>query len=211
MQLPNGRVDVVFKIDEGDKTGVREIKFVGNQAISNYRLHSLMQTTEMNFMSWFKTSDVYDPDRLAQDEEAIRKYYMKNGYADFRIANTDVAYHGRPGAGYVITITVDEGAQYHVSGVTVTSHLAKVDSASLATIRQAARRRRLQRHRGRQDGRLHHARAGAAGLRLLRRAAARRARRGDPPDRASPSPSTTARRSTSSASTSSATPAPATT
>jgi outer membrane protein insertion porin family len=131
VQLPNGRVDVVFKVAEGDKTGVREIKFVGNQALSNYRLHSLMQTTEMNFMSWFKTSDVYDPDRLAQDEEAIRKYYMKNGYADFRIANTDVAYRGGSDAGYVITITVDEGAQYHVSGVTLTSHLAKIDSASL--------------------------------------------------------------------------------
>jgi outer membrane protein insertion porin family len=131
VQLPNGRVDVVFKVTEGDKTGVREIKFVGNQAISSYRLHSLMQTTEMNFMSWFKTSDVYDPDRLAQDQEAIRKYYMKYGYADFRITNTDVAYHGAPDAGYVITITVDEGAQYHVSGVTVTSHLAKVDSAAL--------------------------------------------------------------------------------
>ena len=131
VQLPNGRVDVVFKVDEGDKTGVREIKFVGNQAVSNYRLHSLMQTTEMNWLSWFKTSDVYDPDRIAQDEEAIRKYYMKYGYADFRIANTDVAYHGAPDPGYVITITVDEGAQYHVSGVTVTSHLAKIDSASL--------------------------------------------------------------------------------
>jgi outer membrane protein insertion porin family len=131
VQLPNGRVDVVFKVDEADKTGVREIKFVGNQAISNYRLHSLMQTTEMNWLSWFKTTDVYDPDRLAQDQEAIRKYYMKNGYADFRIANTDVAYHGAPDAGYVITITMEEGAQYRVSDVTVTSHLAKVSSASL--------------------------------------------------------------------------------
>jgi outer membrane protein insertion porin family len=131
VQLPNGRVDVVFKVDEGDKTGVREIKFVGNHAISNYRLISLMQTTTMNWLSWFKTTDVYDPDRLAQDQEAIRKYYMKNGYADFRIANTDVTYHGEPDPGYVITITVDEGAQYHVSGVSVTSHLAHVDSATL--------------------------------------------------------------------------------
>ena len=54
-----------------------------------------MQTTEMNFLSWFKTSDVYNPDTLATDEETIRKYYMKNGYADFRIVNTDVAYHAR--------------------------------------------------------------------------------------------------------------------
>jgi outer membrane protein insertion porin family len=89
-----------------------------------------METSEMNFMSWFKTSDVYDPDRLAKDQEAIRKYYMKNGYADFRITNTDVAYQNDP-AGYVITISMEEGAQYHVSGVTVTSRIARVDSRSL--------------------------------------------------------------------------------
>jgi outer membrane protein insertion porin family len=130
VQLPNGRVDLVFTIKEGDKTGVREIKFVGNHAISSYRLHGLMETSEMNFMSWFKTSDVYDPDRLAKDQEAIRKYYMKNGYADFRITNTDVAYQNDP-AGYVITISMEEGAQYHVSGVTVTSRVPRVDSRSL--------------------------------------------------------------------------------
>ena len=130
VQLPNGRVDLVFKVDEGDKTGVREIKFVGNNAVSAYRLHSLMQMTEMNFLSWLKNSDVYDPDRLASDEEAIRKYYMKYGYADFRITNTDVAYQDDP-AGYVITISMDEGQQFHVSGVTVTSRIAKIDSHSL--------------------------------------------------------------------------------
>ena len=77
-----------------------------------------MQTSTMNLLSWFKSTDVYDPDRLASDEEAIRRYYMKNGYADFHITNTDVAYQDNP-AGYVITITMDEGPQYHVSAVTV--------------------------------------------------------------------------------------------
>ena len=90
VQLPNGRVDLVFTVNEGEKTGIREINFVGNQRVSNYRLHSLMQTSTMNWLSWFKSTDVYDPDRLASDEEAIRRYYMKNGYADFQITNTDV-------------------------------------------------------------------------------------------------------------------------
>ncbi len=76
-----------------------------------------MQTSTQNFLSWFKNTDVYDPDRLASDEEAIRRYYMKNGYADFRITNTDVVYQTNP-PGYVITITMDEGPQYHVSAVT---------------------------------------------------------------------------------------------
>ena len=130
VNLPNGRVDLVFKVDEGDKTGVRAINFVGNNAVSSYRLHSLMQTTEMNFMSWFKESDVYRPDTVAADEETIRKYYMRYGYADFRIVNTEVVYN--PGEkGYIITISVDEGAQYHVSGESVNSHIPKVDGASM--------------------------------------------------------------------------------
>jgi outer membrane protein insertion porin family len=129
--LPNGRSDLVFTIDEGDKTGVREIKFVGNQAFSNYRLHGLMETSEMNFLSFLKTSDVYDPDRIASDEEAIRKYYMKNGYADFRITNTDVHYQADP-AGYIVTISLEEGPQYHVGAVTVDSHIPNVDGPALS-------------------------------------------------------------------------------
>ena len=130
VQLPNGRVDVVFTIDEGDKTGIREIKFVGNHAVSDYRLHNMMQTSTMNLLSFIKSTDVYDPDRLASDQETIRRYYMKNGYADFRITNTDVAYQPNP-PGYVITITMEEGPQYHVASVSTDSHIAKVDGPAL--------------------------------------------------------------------------------
>jgi outer membrane protein insertion porin family len=133
VQLPNGRVDLVFTIDEGGKTGIREIRFVGNNAVSGFRLHNLMQTSTQNFLSWFKSTDVYDPDRLASDEEAIRRYYMKNGYADFRITNTDVAYQTNP-PGYVITITLEEGPQYRVSGVAVDSHIAKVNGPALVSL-----------------------------------------------------------------------------
>ena len=130
VQLPNGRVDLVFTIDEGGKTGIREIQFVGNHAVSDNRLRGLMQTSTMNFLSWIKSTDVYDPDRLASDEEAIRRYYMKNGYADFRITNTDVVYQAEP-PGYVITITLEEGPQYHVSAVSVVSNIPKVDGPAL--------------------------------------------------------------------------------
>ena len=130
VQLPNWRVDLVFTINEGEKTGIREIRFVGNHAVSDYRLRGLMQTSTMNWLSWLKSTDVYDPDRLASDLEAIRRYYMKNGYADFQITNTDVAYHANP-PGYVITITMEEGPQYHVSSVSVVSNIPKVDGPAL--------------------------------------------------------------------------------
>ena len=85
MDLPNGRIDVVFSIVEGEKTGVKEIRFVGNSAISSSRLRSVMTTTETNPLSFLKSTDIYDPDRLAADQELIRRYYLKNGYADFQL------------------------------------------------------------------------------------------------------------------------------
>lgn len=130
VETPNGTVDVVFDVKEGDKTGVKEIRFVGNQAYSSGRLLGLMETTEMNFLSFFKTSDVFDPDRLAKDAEAIRRFYLKNGYADFRITGVDPVYDPAAG-GYIVTITLEEGDVYRVGSVQVESHLAGVSDAAL--------------------------------------------------------------------------------
>nr|WP_036258310.1 outer membrane protein assembly factor BamA [Methylocapsa aurea] len=130
VDLPNGRLDVVFTVDEGEKTGVKTINFVGNQVYSSGKLRDLMQTTEMNFMSFFKTSDVYDPDRIASDLELIRRYYLKTGYADFHVVGSDAQYDPAVG-GYVITITVEEGVQYQVASVVVESHLRDIDGESL--------------------------------------------------------------------------------
>jgi outer membrane protein insertion porin family len=128
--LPNGDVDVVYTIDEGTKTGVREIRFVGNSAISASRLRGVMATTEMNFLSFMKTSDVYDPDRLAADQELIRRYYLKNGFADFQLLSTDAVFDPAAG-GYIITFTLSEGAQYRIGSVNVDSRIPEVDTGTL--------------------------------------------------------------------------------
>lgn len=131
--LENGRVDVVFTIAEGDKTGVKEIKFVGNEVYSTRRLVGLMETTEMNFLSFLKSSDVYDPDRIASDLELVRRFYLKNGYADFRVVSSDAIFDPQQG-GYVIAVVVEEGPQYHVSSVDIESHLPDIDSAALRNV-----------------------------------------------------------------------------
>jgi outer membrane protein insertion porin family len=130
VDLPNGRIDVVFTVVEGDKTGVKEIRFVGNNVYSTRRLVGMMETTEMNFMSFIKTSDVYDPDRIASDLELVRRFYLKNGYADFRVVSSDAQFDPAQG-GYVITIVVEEGPQYRVGSVDVESHLPDVNGADL--------------------------------------------------------------------------------
>jgi outer membrane protein insertion porin family len=126
VDLPNGRVDVVYTIDEGSKTGIYEIRFVGNNVYSERRLKGLMQSGEMNLLSFLKTNDVYDPDKIAADQELIRRYYLKNGYADFQITGTDVQFDPA-NKGYVITISMSEGEQYRVGQVGFDSRAAGID------------------------------------------------------------------------------------
>ncbi|HEX2509934.1 MAG TPA: outer membrane protein assembly factor BamA [Microvirga sp.] len=130
VDLPNGRIDVVFSIVEGEKTGVKEIRFVGNSAISSSRLRSVMTTTETNLLSFLKSTDIYDPDRLAADQELIRRYYLKNGYADFQLLSADAVFDPNAG-GYIVTITVSEGDQYRIGGVNVESRIPDIDTATL--------------------------------------------------------------------------------
>jgi outer membrane protein insertion porin family len=132
VDLPNGRVDVVFTVNEGGKTGVRSIDFVGNNEFSTSRLRNLMQTTEMNWLSFFKSTDVYDPDKIASDQELIRRCYLKNGYADFRIVGSDVRYNA-DGKGYDIVVTVDEGRQYRVGSINVETQIPDLDRTVLAS------------------------------------------------------------------------------
>ncbi|WP_342362379.1 outer membrane protein assembly factor BamA [Terrarubrum flagellatum] len=129
--LDNNRVDVVFVISEGSKTPVLEINFVGNNSISGYRLRNQMNTTEGNFLSFLKTSDVYDPDKINADLELIRRYYLKNGYADFQVVNTDVRFDSGRG-GYIVNITVSEGPQYRLGNVRLDSRVANVPPDALA-------------------------------------------------------------------------------
>jgi outer membrane protein insertion porin family len=128
--LPNGRSDVVFTINESGKTGVKSINFSGNGAYSASRLRGLMSTTESNFLSFIKTSDVYDADRVTSDLELVRRFYLKNGYADFQVVGNTARFDEAAG-GWVIDITVDEGPQYKVGNVSVDSALRDVDTATL--------------------------------------------------------------------------------
>ena len=130
VDLADGRVDVVFTVVEGDKTGIKEINFVGNRAYSAGKLRDLMETTESNFLSFFKSSDVYDPEKIGTDLELIRRFYLKNGYADFRVVGSDARFDPAK-KGYIVTITVEEGPQYRVGSIGVDSHNPAIPNAAM--------------------------------------------------------------------------------
>lgn len=130
IDLPNNRVDLVFEITEGDKTGVKAIRFVGAKAYSSGRLKDVIKTTQSGWFSFLSSSDIYDPDRVEADRDLLRRFYLKHGYADVRIVSAVGEYD--PGQkGFVVTFTIDEGSQYRVGTVDVVSNVQAIDPATV--------------------------------------------------------------------------------
>jgi outer membrane protein insertion porin family len=130
IELPNNRVDLVFEIKEGEKTGVKDIRFVGTHAFSSGRLKDVIKTSESNFLSFLQTTDIYDPDRVEADRDLLRRFYLKHGYADVRIVSA-VGEYDPAKKGFVVTFTIDEGGQYRVGTVDVISNVHAIDPSSL--------------------------------------------------------------------------------
>ena len=128
--LPNGRVDLVFTVNEGEKIGIEEIVFVGNNAFSAFRLKRQLATVESGWLSFLRTTDTYDPDRLSADEDRLRRFYNNRGYPDFRVISIVPQLNAAQDA-YIVTITVDEGQFHNFGAATVQSTIPEVNADEL--------------------------------------------------------------------------------
>jgi len=132
IEQPNNRVDLVFTITEGSKTGVKSVEFIGNNAYSSYRLKDIIKTRESNLLSFLGGADVYDPDRVEADRDLIRRFYLKNGYADVQVVAALTEYDPEK-KGFLVTFKIEEGQQYRVATVNFASSIGTLDGNSLSS------------------------------------------------------------------------------
>lgn len=130
IDVGDNRVDLVFEIQEDERTSVSRITFIGNQAFSDGKLRDTITTEQRGLLSFLSSSDVYDPDRLDADRERLRRFYLNEGYADFRVVSA-VAELDREQNVFFITFTVDEGPRYTFGNVEIDSTLRELDPEDL--------------------------------------------------------------------------------
>ena len=130
IELPQNRVDLVFEINEGDQTGIKSIDFVGNQAFSDSKLRDQISTAESSFWRFLSSTDTYDPDRVSFDRELLRRFYLGEGYADFRVISA-VAELTPDREGFIVTFTVEEGPRYRFGVVEIETTLKNLDPNAL--------------------------------------------------------------------------------
>lgn len=136
--LENERVNVIFRINEGDKTKISTINFVGNNSVSDRRLKDVLKTKETNFLSFLGSSDIYDPNKLSADQELLRRYYFNRGFADFQIISASAELDDLTNE-YVITVTVDEGVRYEFGEIAIESTIPGVNAENLYSLLETVR------------------------------------------------------------------------
>lgn len=126
VELPQKRVDLVFEINEGPKTGILRVNFLGNKSFNDNALRDVVVTKESSWYKFFQSNDNYDPDRIEYDREQLRKFYTNKGYYDFHVISS-IAELEPNQRNFAVTYTIDEGPRYKFGKLTVKTDVKKLN------------------------------------------------------------------------------------
>ena len=132
IKLEQNRVNLVFEIDEGPLSKIRNISFIGNKDFSDAELSSIIHTKEYAFWRILTSTDTYDPDRLSYDRELLRRFYLNRGYVDFKVLSA-VAELTPDQKDFVVTFSIDEGERYKFGKMSLTSNLKGLQEKQLSS------------------------------------------------------------------------------
>jgi outer membrane protein insertion porin family len=122
IELDQNRINLVFEVDEGKGTNIRQIRFLGNNNFSDRTLSDVIISKEYRFYRFFSSADVYDPEKLEYDKELLRTYYQNRGYAEFKVLSATAELNLERNA-FILTYVLDEGIEYQFGELSVENQI----------------------------------------------------------------------------------------
>ena len=123
---PGNKIDLVFEINEGSKTTVKKIIFIGNKSFDDDELKDLLTIKEsQTWRFWDRDSEIYREDKVNVDIDNLTRFYKNNGYPFFVVLSTaaELDYDKKS---HYCTFTVEEGDKYSIGKVSIDSEIEKI-------------------------------------------------------------------------------------
>jgi outer membrane protein insertion porin family len=133
-KFADGDVKVIFTINEGRQMKIERIAIHGNKGVTDNQIKEAMATQERQY---YILRGTVQRQRLEDDIERILGLYNDHGYLHARVESHDVAVD-REKARVTINVTVVEGAQHHVSSVTLSGVTLMPETELLRNIKLKA-------------------------------------------------------------------------
>ncbi|WPR72743.1 POTRA domain-containing protein [Flavobacterium sp. NG2] len=110
------QVNMLVKIDKGEKVKIHEIDFIGNTKVSDKTLRKAMKDTKQkNPIRIFKASK-FIKSKYKEDLDKVIASYKEKGYRDARIVSDSVTFNKEKNA-LSIKINVEEGNKYYFGDI----------------------------------------------------------------------------------------------
>jgi outer membrane protein insertion porin family len=132
--LERNRVAINFDIAEGAVAKIRQINVVGNQVFKDKTLLSEFVLRTPGWLTWYSKNDQYSKPKLQGDLEALRSFYLNQGYLEFAIDSTQVSITPDKRDIY-ITVNLTEGQKFTVADINLAGELIVPEAELRALIR----------------------------------------------------------------------------
>ena len=126
IQRDQNRVDLIYEIDEGPEAKISKVNFIGNKHYSDDDLQEEIMSKESRWYRIFSSKETYDAEKTNYDKELLRRFYLRHGYADFRVVSA-VGELSPDKKSFVLNYILDEGRRYKVRKIDVVSKLSEID------------------------------------------------------------------------------------
>ncbi len=113
-------IRVNFAVDKGQKVRIKDINFIGNDHVKEFKLARSMKKTKSNKIYNFFSSKKFNEKEYINDKKAAVSVFNEAGYRDARLIR-DSIYYVEPGK-LAIDLEFDEGDKYYFRDVTWTGN-----------------------------------------------------------------------------------------
>ena len=113
-------IRVNFAVDRGPRVRIKDIRFIGNTDVSDFKLARSMKKTKSNKLYNFFSSKKFNEKEYPNDKKGLISAFNEAGYRDARIVK-DSIYYVEPGK-LGIDFTIDQGKRYYFRDITWTGN-----------------------------------------------------------------------------------------
>ena len=129
------RVNMLIKIDKGQKVKIKAIDFDGNEKIKDKKLRKAMRGTKQKSYSPLRLlkRSKYIEDEYKTDLISVVDYYKENGYRDARVISDSIIYIDEKTIS--LNIKVEEGEKYTFGKITFVGNTVYTDKQLSSVLR----------------------------------------------------------------------------
>ena len=106
-ELKKNRVNIIYRIEKGEKAKISKIYFLGDKKIRDKKLRDIITSQEAAFWKFLSRNVYLNKERIELDKRLLKNYYRNRGYYEVVISSSSVEYS--EGVGFVLTYSINAG------------------------------------------------------------------------------------------------------